>query len=223
MESNNILYEPLPTEWNGYQVNTWFQIGIQVQLMIEDDSLSDYEKNESLLWLLFGDQREFINDKGEKVIEDFLRDHPYGEELSKCIEWFLNGWCHDNLPKQKNKQKLMDYYVDQYRIYADFRQIYGINLNESDLHWWEFCGLLWNMPHKQSTFLQVIEMYRKNKSKKATKEEKEAREMYSLQQKESVEYTDEEKRKIDEYDRMRELARKKAEEKEKIIEQFGKR
>ncbi len=214
MERNNILYEPLPTEWNGYQVNTWFQIGIQVQLMIEDDSLSDYEKNESLLWLLFGEEEE-------------LREHPQNEELGECISWFLNGWCHDNSPKQKEKQKVMDYYIDQYRIYADFRQIYGINLNEADMHWWEFCGLLWNMPYKQSSFLRVIEIRTKKIQKNMSKEEKEAtekaQETYSLEQKETAEYTDEEKSKIDEYDRMMEIARKKAEEKEKIIEQFGKR
>lgn len=28
---------------------------------------------------------------------------------------------------------------------------YGINLNEADLHWWEFMGMLWNMPERQSS------------------------------------------------------------------------
>lgn len=219
MESNNILYEPLPEEWNGYKVNTWFQVGIQVSIMNDDDSLSDYEKSQSLLWLLFGDEDADGN--------EFRREYPQGEDFKECVTWFLNGWCHDKSPKQKDRQKVMDYYIDQYRIYADFRQIYGINLNEADMHWWEFCGLLWNMPYKQSSFLRVIEIRTKKIRKGMSKEEKEAtkeaQETYSLEQKKSVEYTEEQEQKIDEYDRMMELARKKAEEKEKIIEQFGKR
>ena len=106
--------------------------------------LNAYEKSDALIWLLFDD-----------------REHPEGEELQECVEWFLNGWFHDKPGSSKDKRRLVDYDVDQWRIYADFRQIYGIDLSLDEMHWWTFCGLLWNLPYKQSSFQQVIEIRRK--------------------------------------------------------------
>ena len=198
----NVLYDPLPEEWNGYQVNTWFQVGIQVYKVFDDDDLAGFEKDGIIKYLLFGDE------------DGKFRDHPEGEDLSACINWFLNGWSHDNPSGRVNKQKVMDFYNDQWRIYADFRQIYGINLNESDLHWWEFCGLLWNMPQKQSSFLQVVDMRRKEIRKNMSKEEKafikEAKAVYALKQpKTEKKYTPEESEKIDDFDRMMKERRRK--------------
>ena len=186
----NVLLDPLPTEWNGYQINTWFQIGIQISLILYDNSMNTYEKNAILTELLFDD-----------------RDHPQGEELDECIEWFVSGWFHDNPGSSKDKRRLVDYDIDQWRIYADFQQIYGIDLSTADMHWWTFCGLLWNMPYKYSSFLHVIEIRQKKITAKMDKEEKktirEAQRIYSLEQPEKKkEYTPEETQAIDDFDRM---------------------
>ena len=224
MENNNILYEALPEEWNGYQLNTWFQVGIQIYLVHEDNTLADFEKSQIIIDLLFGDVVEDKNGEEKEIVRDYPQD---STEFNECIEWFLNGWSHDNSPKQKQKRKLMDYYKDQYRIYADFRQIYRINLNEADLHWWEFCGLLWNMPVKKSSFMCVIGYRVKKVNKNMSKEEKEAtleaQEIYSLEQpKQKKEYTKEEESKIDDYDRMMEDIAKKQAERKMIAEKFAK-
>lgn len=203
---NNVLYEPLPQEWNGYTINTWFQIGVQIYLVSEDTELMDFERAGIIAELLF---------PGE---------HPPSDEMQECIGWFLNGWCHDRSPKEKSKHKLLDFNRDQWRIYADFRQIYGINLNEADLHWWEFMGMLWNMPQRQSSFLQVIEIRQKKITSKMGKEEREAikkaQYVYGLdvvdgQQKR--EYTDEEKRKMDDVDQIRAKMKEKKSEKEEAL------
>ena len=171
---SNVLLDELPTGWNEYEVNTWFQIGIQVALLQEDTELSDQEKMLAMLELLFG------NDDGT------LREYPTEpEELEECIKWFLYGWQHERTSnKDESKERLLDFDVDQWRIYADFRQIYGINLNEADLHYWEFMGLLWNMPYELSSFLHVIEI-RKMKPQKGDSQEKkkaiaEMKEVYRL-------------------------------------------
>lgn len=189
---NNVLFEPLPEEWNGYPINTWFQIGIQIYLVSEDRELTKFEKAQVIAELLFSDEI------------------PPPEERQECISWFLNGWCHDRSPKEKNKRKLLDFNKDQWRIYADFRQIYGINLNESDMHWWEFMGMLWNMPQRQSSFLQVIDIRRKKITAKMKKEEREAIQqaqyIYGLDDmktQQKREYTEEEIQKIDEVDKLR--------------------
>lgn len=195
---NNVLYEPLPEEWNGYPINSYFQIGIQIYLAAEDKTLIDFERFQIIKELLFP------------------AEVPPPGEMQECIGWFLNGWCHDRSPKEKEKRKLLDFNRDQWRIYADFRQIYSINLNEADLHWWEFMGMLWNMPERQSSFLQVIDIRRKKIKAKMSKEEKEAirqaQYIYGLEDvedKKKREFSLEERRKIDDVDRMRELMKAK--------------
>lgn len=205
---NNVLLDPLPTEWNGYPINYWFQIGIQIYLVFEDDELEDFEKADVIVNLLF---------PGEV---------PPKEQVQECLEWFLNGWCHDRSPKERDKRRLMDFNNDQWRIYADFRQIYGINLNEADLHWWEFMGMLWNMPQRQSSFLQVVDIRRKKLKSKMSKEEREsirnAQYIYGLEEKKEKKrvYTDAEKQKIDEVDALREKMKRKKEETGEALDFF---
>ena len=122
--------------------------------------------------------------------------------------------------------RLMDFNNDQWRIYADFRQIYGINLNEADLHWWEFMGMLWNMPQRQSSFLQVVDIRRKKLKSKMSKEEREsirnAQYIYGLEEKKEKKrvYTDAEKQKIDEVDALREKMKRKKEETGEALDFF---
>ena len=138
---NNVLIHPLPDEWNGYKINTWFQVGIQVSLIYYDEELTNLEKSSLIIELLFEDENESGN--------LYMRDHPQDiDELEDCIKWFLNGWYHDRQPSESDKKRLVDYNIDQWRIYADFRQIYGINLNEADMHWWEFYNLLCGLSDK---------------------------------------------------------------------------
>lgn len=203
---NNVLFDELPTEWNGYPINSWFQIGIQIYLASEDKELMNFEKTNTIIELLFPE------------------DVPPADELDECIGWFLNGWCHDKSPKEKEKRKLLDFNKDQWRIYADFRQIYGINLNEADLHWWEFMGMLWNMPQRQSSFLQVIDIRKKKINHKMSKEEqkaiKEAQYIYGLgdSSEKQRNYTEEEKKKIDDVDRLREEMKIKKKEQKEALE-----
>lgn len=210
---SNVLYEPLPEEWNGYRINTWFQVGVQLSLLMDDEEMSGRERYISILNLLFGDEN------------GNLYEFPKSEqELFECVAWFLNGWSHDNHTDTKEKEKIMDFYVDQGRIYADFRQIYGINLNEADMHWWEFCWLLWNMPDKLSSFKQAIQIRTMKPRKGASREEiqaiAEGKAHFALKQKNNPKvYSKEEEKAIDEYDRrMEEIRKKKLAEAQALIE-----
>lgn len=192
---NNVLLDALPTSWNGYEVNTWFQIGIQASLVYADEDLDESSKGNILLELLFSEE------------DGSMRDYPQDiDELTELLDWFLNGWYHDNKPdKQDPRKRIMDYDIDQWRIYADFLQIYHIDLNQSDMHWWTFQGLLWNMPREQSSFMQVLEIRQKKPRPKATADEKKAisagHKVYDLKPLKK-QYTAEEKSEIDAYDEM---------------------
>lgn len=204
----NVMLDPLPTQWNGFEINTSFRIGIQIFILEYDKELSDYEKSIHIVDLMFDG-----------------RSHPYGEELQECITWFLNGWFHDKPGSSKDNRRLVDYDIDQWRIYADFRKIYGIDLSLDEMHWWTFNGLLWNMPYKQSAFMEVINIRKKKIETKMSVKEKEAiaeaQKVYGLEQPET-EYTEDEKSKIDDYDRMMEEIRKKKATEKEALKQFRK-
>ena len=197
---NNVLIDELPTKWRGYEVNTDFTVGIQMLQVKYDRELTDYEKSDMFVWLMFAGEDGNGN--------EYLRAHPLGAELGECIEWFLSGWFHDNPDPDGDRTRVVDYDVDQWRIYADFRQVYGIDLAVVDsMHWWMFCGLLWNMPYKLSSFLQVVSKRQEKPSNNTSAEYRKAlakaQEIYALDQPEQKkEYTEEEKAAIDDYDRM---------------------
>lgn len=198
----NILLEPLPTEYDGYEVNTDFRIGIQINLMMEDKELTGYEKNILLIELLFG------NEDGS------VRDHP--KDIKDVLNWLMTGWYTDKNTSSKKHERLIDYNIDQWRIYSDFIQIYHINLNEIEsMHFWEFQALLWNMPDEQSSFLKVISIRRKKLKPKMSKTEKEAitkaKAIYALEQPNEKQFSDEDKSKIDSFDKIQEERRKKQE------------
>lgn len=198
----NVFLEGLPDEWNGYQVNTWFQIGIQIALLIEDSEVSEFERQHYLQLLLFGNE------------DGTIRECPEGEDFNDCFRWFMGGWNLDRAPKdeENDDERLMDYTVDQGRIYADFKQIYQIDLLDADLHWWEFQWLLWNMPRDRSAFMQAIEIRTKKPRKGATAEErkaiKKAKAIYGLPKRKPT-YSVEEKAKIDAYDKRMEALKNK--------------
>ena len=72
----NVMLDPLPSEWNGYEVNTDFRVGMQVYILEYDPDLSKAEKSYLIECLLFEDEQ------GE------LRETPQGDDLQECIIWF---------------------------------------------------------------------------------------------------------------------------------------
>lgn len=191
----NVFLDELPTEWNGYEVNTSFRIGIQLCQLSDDTEMNLHEKAQLRLHLLFGNE------------DGTMRPYPQNpKELGALISWFLTGWFHDRNTGKEEKRRLMDYDIDQWRIHSDFLRFYRINLSEADLHWWEFQGLLWNLPSEGSAFMQCLELRQKKPRKNASPEERkliaDAHKRYDLEQIEPEKvYTEAELANIDEYDR----------------------
>ena len=67
---NNVLIHPLPDEWNGYKINTWFQVGIQVSLIYYDEELTNLEKSSLIIELLFEDEDDDSDDDGIEAFDD---------------------------------------------------------------------------------------------------------------------------------------------------------
>lgn len=197
---NNVLLDPLPTQWisesgNVYELDTDFQVGIQICLLYDDPEWSDLEKISKVIELLF--------------VSDIPAEQA---EIEECVDWFLNGWTHDKHKKSKNNIRMFDFDIDQWRIYSAFRKQYGINLNEAQLHWWEFMGLLSNL--EECAYTRVLDIRQKKIDPKMSKEDKkalaEAKEIYALEcvkspEEKRLEIEQEEKNKaaIEEFNRLR--------------------
>lgn len=183
----NVMLDDLPTEYDGFPICTDFDIGIQIMQVLENEELSQQEKIDKALSLLF------------------LADIPDIQTAINGLLWFLTDWNHDN-NKSEDKTKVTDWDIDQWRIYAGFKQHYGINLQTDSLHFWEFMGLLTNLP--ECAYTRVVDIRAKKITNKMSKEEKSMyarlKEVYALKQSKTVEYTDEQKQAIDDFDRMME-------------------
>ena len=162
----NVMLDELPDMWEGYPIDTDFRIGIQIHQILEDKDLTDYEKYISAADLLF---------KGV---------HPDPENYSKAVMWFMSGWNHDNSRKSKDRTRVLDYDIDQWRLYSAFRSQYGINLNTANMHYWEFMGLLTTLD--KCAFIRVVDIRLQKETPKMGKEAKvalkKAKDMYRLEQ-----------------------------------------
>ena len=103
----------------------------------------------------------------------------------------------------------MDFDIDQWRIYAAFRNQYHIDLNTEQMHWFVFMGLLSNLD--ECAFTRVIDVRTKKINPKDSKEVKkaiaEAKEVYRLGEIKQKELTTEEKERdkaaLEQFNRLR--------------------
>lgn len=169
----NVLLDPLPESWESadgtvYELDTDFRIGIQICLIQEDPDMTDLEKSAVACQLLF---------KSSMPTEK--------KDIEACMKFFMGGWSHDKASSHKEKNRLMDFDIDQWRIYAAFLQQYRIDLSDEDLkmHWWKFMGLLSAL--NECSYTRVVEIRRKEIKPKMDKDAKkalrEAKTVYTLE------------------------------------------
>lgn len=152
----NILLDPLPEEWHGYPIDSDFQTGIQISQCMVDTELSEAERFYTAVNLLFPDEE----------------CRPGNDEAAEGITWFLTEFHHDNNANKKTDVKVMDFDIDQWRIYAAFRSQYHIDLNTERMHWFTFMGLLSNLD--ECAFTNVMNIRQKEITSKMSHEEKKA-------------------------------------------------
>ena len=190
----NVMLDKLPTEYKGYPINDDFRIGIQMFQIMNDSELSEMEQFYKACELLF-------DVDGEEYFPDM-------QTMQDGIQWFLSGWYTDNpVNEEKKDHKDMDYDIDQWRIFSAFLTQFGINLNEVDMHFWVFMGLLSTL--EECSFTRIVDIRTKKidpKMKPSDKAElKKVKERYALEQVEE-EMTPQEKA---DYDAFMKYAKKK--------------
>lgn len=160
----NVLLDDLPTAWNAHGMDTSFQNGILISQALADKELSEREQVMTALSLLYAEIPEL-------------------EDAARGLQWFLNGWSHDKHKQSSENVKLIDFDIDQWRIYAAFLNQYGIDLNTADLHWFQFMGLLTTL--NECAFTRVIDIRSKKITTKMSSAEKksikEAKQVYAIE------------------------------------------
>lgn len=139
----NVMLDRLPTEYKGYPINSDFRIGVQMFQALNDVELSDMEQVYKACELLFD--------------VEGIEEYPDIATMQEGIQWFLSDWYTDNPVKSSREEKKdMDYDVDQWRIFSAFLTQFGINLNEIDMHFWVFMGLLSTL--NECAFTRIVDI-----------------------------------------------------------------
>jgi len=158
-----------------WPIETAFYIWVEFELIMQDPDLTDAEKIAAVLSLCFDTVPADING----ALEGLLWFYRCGKEPESSK---VEGG--GSAPK-----KAYCFEQDAELIYASFMAAYGIDLNESDMHWWKFRALFRGLP-QESEIMKVMG-YRtadlKGLSKAQKKVYEKLRKIYALKNKRSVE------------------------------------
>lgn len=180
----NAILDGYPEDFEGYLIRTDFRIGMQIVLCLEDEEIEEAERVAIALELLFG--------KGIPDIETAFR----------CLSWFMCGGQEQEQKRgtaeeeDEETDQAFDFEVDSARIMTAFLRAYHIDLTREKMHWFHFLALIGDVG--ECAFTNVINIRTKKLTSSMSSEQRatyaELKKKYSL-----VEYTEDEKAKIDEF------------------------
>lgn len=116
---------PKYVEVNGkkYKINTSYKVALKCNEIAEDESINDIERALAIIYILFGE--EALDDTKNRFLL-----------LNKAKKYLLRG------EEPSKEESDIDFKNDMPYIKASFMSDYGINLNEIDMHYYEFYDLL---------------------------------------------------------------------------------
>lgn len=107
-----------------YSINTDFNVALKCFDIINDESIGDTERTYAVVYKLFG----FIPKDEDMPI--------FVEKVEKYLG------CGQSQEEHKERKKDMDFSYDWKYLVASFMSDYNINLNESNMHWYQFVDLI---------------------------------------------------------------------------------
>lgn len=117
---------PKKIEVNGriYNINTDYKVALACLKVINDDSITDFERYLAIETLLLGE---------DVLLVDSL-------QIRDKIKYYLQCGNEEEITEEERD---FDYFQDEREIRTSIRQCYGIDLNkEKDIHWWEYNELI---------------------------------------------------------------------------------
>lgn len=178
----NILIDDLPTDYNGYLINYTFKSGILISECLNDKNFKDErEKVYTALRILFG--------RGIPPIDTALDG----------LKWFLSGgMAIKNKDDNKNSKNIFSFSQDRNMIFSAFMMKYNINLNKSNMHFFEFLSLFNDLD--KTAFKRVVDLRTMSPTEIKSYSREQRQRIYKLQEEFALEDDDneqEEKTKFD--------------------------
>ena len=184
---------PEYAEINGkkYKINTDFRYAIECDKISRDETIGDLERALAVIFVLFGED-------GINAQDDY-------ESLLRMAKKYL--LCNKEL-EDTNEEPDMDYSEDMDYIEASFQSDYGINLENTEMHWWKFNKLINGLSNSELGNCCILNKVRnlRNYDVSEIKDQKErdkiikAKERVALKRKrKEPELTEEQKRSVDEF------------------------
>lgn len=168
---SNILIDKLPKQYNGYLINYDFRAGILLSECLSDKSFANVEEQiYSAFRILFG-----------KGIPEF-------DIAMSGLKWFMHGGIENTQDDSEDCETLFSFTQDRTMIFSAFMLKYGINLNKSNMHFFEFLALFNDLD--KTSFRKVIDLraMKPIDMKNYTKEQR--CQIYKLKRKYSLEEND---------------------------------
>lgn len=164
-----------------YPINTSFRVALKCFEIINDSSISDLERTYAIVYKLFG----FIPE--DKDMKDFVR----------IAEQYLG--CGKSQEEHQSRKKDMDFKQDWPYLIASFMSDYKINLNDEEMHWYQFIDLIQGLT-EDSVMSKVRELRNYNLSE--VKDQKTRNKIIKLQQNVALkeELTPEEQEALDKFE-----------------------
>lgn len=115
-----------------YKINTDFRVAIKCNDISMDQNIEIDEKILAIIYLLFG----------KEALEDIKNNNELVEEFGNKILYYLHCGVENENVEDKNKTPDMDFVEDMPYIEASFMSDFGINLENTEMHWWKFYNLI---------------------------------------------------------------------------------
>jgi hypothetical protein len=159
----NILVHEFPKSLEvcgiDYLINSDFRTCLRIILAYEDDNLTISEKNMVMLKNLYR-----VYTHKARLPEDVQAAAEAGVK-------FLNGGDEVKTGEGESGLRIFSFTKDARFIFSAFRQTHGIDLEETDMHWWKFLAYFMDLG-ADTFFCNLTSLRKRLNTNKATKEEK---------------------------------------------------
>lgn len=115
-----------------YKINTDFRVAIKCNDISMDQNIEIDEKILAIIYLLFG----------KEALEDIKNNNELVEKFGNKVLYYLHCGVENENVEDKNKTPDMDFVEDMPYIEASFMSDFGINLENTEMHWWKFYNLI---------------------------------------------------------------------------------
>lgn len=145
----NPLLDEFPTKYGEYDINSDFRVGIMIHKVFNDSKLTDNEKKESALCLLYPSVPANLHEAWDGLT--WFMKIGYNKSVnSVSLSDSTEGQLTDSEGKElifDTKEDMvqddtLDFDFDSSRIYTAFLRTYGIDLSRVKMHFFMFMFLL---------------------------------------------------------------------------------